>query len=189
MSDLMEKLKVAKAIMDKHETIGKSNNENGGKKTPVLEEYNQPNVRYNLPDDVSMDEPQVVNKSNLPTKDRVLQSKLPDEIKRLMIEHPINGPEPIQTKSVLSDELVDRANKLMGNNKPQIQERKASTPVTNNSELRSMLKEVLTEILTENGLLYEGSKKTSDMLSLRVGQHVFEGKVTNIKKIKPHNKI
>ena len=185
----MEKLKVAKAIMDKHETIGKSNKESGARTAPVLEEYNQPNLRYNLPDDVSIDDTQVVNKANMPTRDRVLQSKLPDEIKRLMIEHPINGPESIQTKSVLSDEVVDRANKLMGNTKAQIQEKKTSTPSHNNSDLRSMLKEVLTEILTEHGLLYEGSKKTSDMLSLRVGQHVFEGKVTKIKKIKPHNKI
>jgi hypothetical protein len=47
-----------------------------------------------------------------------------------------------------------------------------------------MLKETIEEVLTEKGLLYEESSSTKQGLTFRVGNHVFEGVVTKIKKVK-----
>ena len=46
-----------------------------------------------------------------------------------------------------------------------------------------MLKEVVTEVLSENGLLTESEKNSNEVFKFRVGQHIFEGKLTKIKKI------
>jgi hypothetical protein len=40
------------------------------------------------------------------------------------------------------------------------------------------------EALRENGLLVEETEKTNESFSFRVGSHIFEGKVTKVKKIK-----
>jgi hypothetical protein len=46
-----------------------------------------------------------------------MSSKLPNEIKRLMIEHPIQQQSPMNpASSVLSDELIQKASRLMNNN-------------------------------------------------------------------------
>ena len=46
-----------------------------------------------------------------------------------------------------------------------------------------MIKEVVQEVLKENGLIVESTSKSNEVLSFRVGQHIFEGKITKIKKI------
>ena len=50
-------------------------------------------------------------------------------------------------------------------------------------ELRSILKEVVTEVLEESGLLVESEKKSNETFKFRVGNHIFEGTLTKIKKI------
>jgi hypothetical protein len=37
--------------------------------------------------------------------------------------------------------------------------------------------------LSENGLLIESVNKSNDLFTFKVGSHVFEGKVTKIKKV------
>jgi hypothetical protein len=127
------------------------------------------------------------------TTDRVMASKLPDAIKRLMIEHPIEVPNSMGGGSVLSDELVEKAARLMntdarGNQvnqpKQRIQEQTPTQqPQFNNKQLREMLKEVVEEVLLENGILAESTQKSNEVFSFKVGKHIFEGKVTKIKKI------
>jgi hypothetical protein len=46
-----------------------------------------------------------------------------------------------------------------------------------------MLKEVVEEVLLENGILAESTQKSNEVFSFKVGKHIFEGKVTKIKKI------
>jgi hypothetical protein len=46
-----------------------------------------------------------------------------------------------------------------------------------------MLKEVVEEVLQENGILAESIQKSNEVFSFKVGKHIFEGKVTKIKKI------
>jgi hypothetical protein len=122
-----------------------------------------------------------------------MASKLPDAIKRLMIEHPIEVPNSMGGGSVLSDELVEKASRLMntdarGNQvnqpKQRIQEQAPTQqPQFNNKQLREMLKEVVEEVLLENGILAESTQKSNEVFSFKVGKHIFEGKVTKIKKI------
>jgi len=58
------------------------------------------------------------------------------------------------------------------------------SPTYNNTDLKEMIKETMMEILSENGLLVENVTKSNDVFTFRVGQHIFEGKVTKIKKVK-----
>jgi hypothetical protein len=50
--------------------------------------------------------------------------------------------------------------------------------------LKSVIKETIEEVLTEKGMISESTQKTKEQISFRVGQHVFEGVVTKIKKMK-----
>jgi hypothetical protein len=50
--------------------------------------------------------------------------------------------------------------------------------------VRDTVRDVVREELNNAGLVTENSKNTSESLSLRVGKHVFEGKVLKIKKVK-----
>lgn len=188
-SNLMEKLAISKAIMDKHSQMGRSNNtpQSFEMEKPELENFEAPSARYNIPQEL-MSENKTINPNPQPvTKDRILNSKLPDEIKRLMIENPIEAVNPMSpSNSVLSDELIEKASKLMGTKKPEkIMENKSTqikTPST--SELKRMMKEVVEEVLAENGLIIESDTKTNETMTIRVGQHIFEGKISRIKKTK-----
>jgi hypothetical protein len=193
----MEKLAISKAIMDRHNTMGRSNSQsfpisNDSISSPQLESFESPEVRYNIPQEL-MSESKPINTSipQVVTKDRILSSKLPDEIKKLMIENPIIPVNPMSpSNSVLSDELVEKASRLMGTKKsesipqsrPQGQTQKQTT--IDNSDMRKMMKEVVKEVLQENGLLLESSSKTNETVIIKVGQHIFEGRISKIKKTK-----
>ena len=50
--------------------------------------------------------------------------------------------------------------------------------------IKSMIKEAVDDALKENGLLVESSEKTNEIFSFRVGKHIFEGKISKIKKLR-----
>lgn len=191
-NDLMQKLAISKAIMDKHNQIkrGQATEPIVGIDRPELQDFTPPTANYNIPQEMIAENFQTpISSPPKPvTKDLIMSSKLPDEIKKLMIENPITPSSPMMNNtSVLSDELIEKATKLMGTNKPELQPYKTisnTLPKQSNSDLKNMLREVVEEVLRENGLLVESSNKTDEILSLRVGQHIFEGKIHKIKKIK-----
>jgi hypothetical protein len=126
------------------------------------------------------------------TSDRILGSKLPDEIKKLMMEHPIQQPTMGAGSGTLSNELVEKASRLMNTNakgellenkQPQRQQSTQRQSVPDNGDLRQMMKEVVQEVLKENGLLTESETKSNEVFKFRVGQHIFEGKLVKVKKI------
>ena len=195
-SELLQKLMISKKIMEKHNEIGRGqardiNMENSA---PMVESYEAPQAKYNLPQEF-MQEQQITRQtnSNVPMEDRIANSKLPDEIKRLMIEHPIQQPTMgMSTGAVLSDDLVEKASRLMNSNSKvdQISESKSvrQTQKTqslgiNPDEIRKIIRETVEEILHENGLLIESETKSNEMFKFRVGQHIFEGKVNKIRKV------
>ena len=205
--DFMEKLAISKKIMDAHNRIptGGASPSMNSYNTPQVENYEPVKGTYNIPQEFlqesqQIDQPYLSSIPKAPTmpqpltSDRVMASKLPDAIKRLMIEHPIEVPNSMGGGgSVLSDELVEKATRLMntdarGNQvnqpKQRIQEQTPTQqPQFNNKQLREMLKEVVEEVLLENGILAESTQKSNELFSFKVGKHVFEGKVTKIKKI------
>jgi hypothetical protein len=198
---LMEKLAVSKKIMDAHNNTprgGVSENMNSYNNSPSVESYEPVKGKYNIPQEFlqensSINEPYLSSIPKTPTmpqpltSDRVMSSKLPDAIKRLMIEHPIEIPNSMGGGSVLSDELVEKASKLMnlkGNQQQQPKQEVSQKPSNfNMKELKSMLREVVEEVLQENGILTESEQKSNELFSFKVGKHIFEGKVTKIKKI------
>lgn len=194
--ELMRKLMISKKIMDVHNTTPRGQVSGNYPSTPELQEFQVPQANYNIPQDIMMESSvQQQPQQFVNSKDRILSSKLPDEIKRLMIEHPIQQPSSMGGGgSVLSNELVEKAARLMkndvANNTNPYQPKKQSIQEysrqqdTNSSLDRDTLKEVIKEVLSENGLLVESTSKSNDMFQFRVGSHIFEGKVTKIKKVR-----
>ena len=189
-NDLIEKLMISKAIMDKHNNTPRAGN-NLNMTSPTVENYEAPQAKYNLPQEFMQESvPQSSPSHQQPiTKDRVMSSKLPDEIKRLMIEHPINQPNSMAGPS-LSNDLIDKAARLMnidakGTPKEYQSKRMVAQPIPTQdlSSLKKLLREVVEEVLQENGLIAESTQKSNEIFSFKVGKHIFEGKVTKIKKI------
>lgn len=190
-NDLIQKLMISKQIMEKHNQTPRGGLANmNSYSSPEVATYDAPQATYNLPQDMLQEASVPVQTVTQPmTQDRVMASKLPDEIKRLMIEHPISQPAGMGGPT-LSNDLVDKAARLMnadarGNqvNQPKQKLQEQAQPTFNNKQLRDMLKEVVEEVLQENGILAESTQKSNEVFSFKVGKHIFEGKVTKIKKI------
>lgn len=196
MDNLMQKLMMSKAIMDKHNTIQRGNSNPSFNNS--VESFNTPPAKYNIPQEFLQESnnsmaPMTSRENTKPvgvtSVEAIKNSKLPDEIKRLMIEHPISQPQ--QTQTTISDELVEKASRLMkkesNNYIPEsAKSNKAqsnNTQYTDTSGLKNMIRETLEEILKENGVITESSEKTNEQFTFRVGKHIFEGKVTKVKKI------
>ena len=200
-AELLQKLMVSKKIMEKHNDMGRGQARNismGDYSSPAVENYEAPAARYNLPADL-MEEARPVSQprpSNIPMEDRIASSKLPDEIKRLMMEHPIQQPTMgAGSGAVLSDDLVEKAARLMNTNakgdhikesaprrQPTQQQVVSSSSLTAN-QIRDIVRETVEGVLKENGLLVESESRSEDLFKFRVGQHLFEGKVNKIKKM------
>ena len=201
-AELLQKLMVSKQIMEKHNDMGRgqARNVNMGNdySSPMVENYEAPAAKYNIPQDL-IEESRPVSQprqSNVPMEDRIASSKLPDEIKRLMMEHPIQQPTMgMSTGTVLSDDLVERAARLMNTNAKgdqvlesrskkttQQQQTQPSTSLTAN-QIKNIVKETVEDVLKENGLLVESESNSGEIFKFRVGQHIFEGKVLKVKKI------
>ena len=199
----MEKLALSKAIMDKADGIKNSNSMSGGLPPTSLQQLNSPETfnvpaaKYNIPQEFlqesgSVQEPYLSNvpRENtkpvgVPTVDAIKNSKLPDEIKRLMMEHPIGQPQ--QQPTTISNDLIERATRLMNVNKegyvPESAKPKqtsVATPQQSNGIdyklIKKMINEAVNEALHENGLITESSEKSNEVFTFKVGKHIFEGK-------------
>lgn len=197
-NDLMNKLLISRKIMERHNQMDRSGETPRGNvqqtqySSPMVENYEPVQGTYNIPQEY-MTESRPIPNPTTPTRDKIMSSNLPDEIKRIMIENPIEKPT-MGSNVGISNELVEKAARLMNSdasgkqlsqtNKRQPQRQNVHENVLDVSNLRDLLKEVVTEVLTENGLLTESSQKTKDVFSFRVGKHIFEGNVTKIKRIR-----
>jgi hypothetical protein len=104
-----------------------------------------------------------------------------------MLKHPIKQPETYSPS--LSNDVIERAARLMNENKTITQTSNKqnitnSRPQNSNSELKKIVKEVLEELLTEHGIISESEQKTDEVFQFKVGKHIFEGKISRIKKLK-----
>lgn len=192
MSDLMQKLAISKKIMDKHNETPR------GQVSGNLPMNENITAEYNIPEDMLMQpQPQpkihrTVTNTQPVSEDAIKRSKLPDEIKALMLENPIVIPQ--MSEPVLSDEIIEGATRLMGTSKPKQsnQGQPQRQTVSETSDLKQMIRDVvrdtvrdvLKEELQNAGLLIESSQNSNETLSLRVGKHIFDGKVLKIRKVK-----
>tara|TARA_R110002153_G_scaffold46061_1_gene129858 strand:- start:53 stop:691 length:639 start_codon:yes stop_codon:yes gene_type:complete len=148
-------------------------------------------------------------KSNM-SEDKIKGSKLPENIKKLMLENPI---PTVSYENELSNDFIDEVAKKMkkqesfGAGAQQIpqqipQQVIESTPINNNSttqfnnnttqfndDLKNFIKEAIVETLdgiVESKLnkLMETNKEVSENLQIRVGDSMFIGKITDVRKAK-----
>ena len=192
--DLIQKLMISKKIMEKHNDMGRNGiQSSGGMSSPMVEDYQPIQATYNLPQEFLSEQEVAKPINNGPmTSDRILGSKLPDEIKKLMMEHPIQQPTMGAGSGTLSNELVEKASRLMNTNakgellenkQPQQQQRQQSNVGVDANVIRDIVRETVQDVLRENGLLTESETKSNEVFKFRVGQHIFEGKLIRVKKI------
>ncbi len=177
----MQKLAISKKIMDRHEGIP-----NSGQGLPNYDinesSVSQPNINYT--------QPNVDPMSRNISEESVMSSNLPDEIKKLMVENPIQKPD--QTSVNLSNDIIEGAAKLIRQNKKETETVVENNQPVTNSNLRDMLrdvvrdtvKDVLKEELSNKVILSEGEGEPKDKITFKVGNHIFQGMVTKVKKIK-----
>ena len=191
----MQKLMKSKAIMDATNNMKRGNHSDSSPMS-MVQNFDVPAAKYNIPEEFLHENqmPQnVVARENtkpvgVPTVEAIKNSKLPDEIKRLMIEHPIAQPQ--QPQMTISDELVEKASRLMrkqdNNYLPESAKEKVSKPQSSSIDydlIQEMIEEAVNKDLRKNNLLIESTEKTNEQFTFKVGKHVFEGKVTKVKKI------
>ena len=204
--DLMQRLAVSKKIMERTEQIKTGSIDSRSFNIPKMDEYEPVNAKYNVPQEF-LPESTTQKTFHDPTKpldnERVLNSKLPDEIKRLMIEQPIVQPSGMNGSATISEEVIQGAQRLMNMDKPthsneqtttkqvrqQISESKSSD--INMSEMKNMIRDVVRdtvrdvvrEELKDAGMIVESTSNSNETIQFKVGQHLFIGKVTKIKKL------
>lgn len=199
--DLMQRLAVSKKIMEKHGEIKRGD---ARPSMPMVEDYKPVNATYNLPQEFLTEETSTKSYHD-PSKpleqDRIMNSKLPDEIKRLMIEQPIVQPSSMTGGVSLSNEVIEGATRLMKKDSPPPlverpihQEPTKQSQVNSNFNLneiksvirdivRDTVRDVVREELKDAGMLVESTQNTNETIQFKVGSHLFIGKVTKIKKL------
>lgn len=202
--DLMQRLAVSKKIMDRSEEIKGGNPRKIN--MPMVEDYQPVQATYNLPQEF-LSETTTQIPTHDPTKpletNRIMSSKLPDEIKALMIEQPIVQPSSMNGSSEISEEIIQGAQRLMNlevkNNptttqQPQqnrINENTNQSGSFNMNEMKSIIRDVVRdtvrdvvrEELKEAGMLVESTQNSNETIQFKVGQHLFIGKVLKVKKL------
>jgi hypothetical protein len=205
--DLMQRLAVSKKIMEKHSEIKRGD---ARPTTPMVEEYQPVSANYNLPSDL-LSETQQTTQRHDPSvqldENRIMKSKLPDEIKRLMIEQPIVQPSSVGGNVAISDEVIQGAQRLMNMGKDKISDFpnkivseniNVTEPKTNHTtsnininEIKNMIRDVVRdtvrdvvkEELKQAGMIVESTTNTNESLQFKVGNTLFVGKITKVKKL------
>ena len=181
-NDLMKKLVQAKKVMNK---VDGGNYERG--------HVNEQILRSN-PEDVlaSMDQQQQPTKSPQPVNgDRIQNSKLPDAIKKAMMENPI--PQ-ISLNDTLDMDFVKGAKRLMEQEgvgpKSTQQKQSTITPTVGNIDMNAialMIENTVRKVMDEklNQILTASTTSTiNENLVLKVGDSIFKGKITGVNKAK-----
>jgi len=193
--DLINKLIISKQIMQKHDTMGRGGSQSipsQSMSSPMVEDFTPVSANYNLPQEYLTEAPTQKINTEVPSADRIANSKLPDEIKRLMMEHPIQQPNSPSNTSVLSSDLIEKASRLMNTkangdlineNVPKRTQQTQPSVSISADDIRSIVRETVQDVLKENGLLVESTKKSNEVFKFRVGQHIFEGKLLRVRKV------
>ena len=129
----------------------------------------------------------------LASVDRINQSKLPDAIKKAMIENPIQQMPQISLSETLDMDFVKGAKRLMEQegvmSKPSSQKSSNQSyggnidmnaiAVLIENTVRKVMDEKLNQILTA-----QQTSSINENLVLKVGDSIFKGKITGVNKAK-----
>lgn len=197
--DLMQRLAVSKKIMDRHSEINRGDVK---PTTPMVENFDMPQATYNLPNDLLQEQRSTTSNydpSKPLEKEKILNSKLPDEIKRLMIEQPIVQPSSMTGGVTLSDDVIEGATRLMGknnkiseipkqiNNVESISRNNNQSSNININEIKNIIRDVVRDTVREElkdaGMIIESTQSVNESLQFKVGNTLFVGKIVKVKKL------
>jgi len=176
-NDLMKKLVQAKKVMNK---VDSGNYEKGNVDENILR-----SAPENLIENTNAPtQPSNMNR-NPPSIDKIQNSKLPDAIKKAMIENPI--PQ-ISLNDTIDMDFVKGAKRLM--EQEGVSNKTKSTSNTNNIDMSSfavLIENTIRKVLDEklNQILSAHQTSTiNENLVLKVGDSIFKGKITGVNKSK-----
>lgn len=184
-NDLMQRLVQAKKVMNKVET---GDFERGNVNEDILR--SNPEDIQELPVTNNIRQPQT------PNIQKIQESKLPEAIKRAMIENPI--PQ-ISLNDSLDLNFVEKTRKLMENEgvstKKSTQSKSAPSQQVNSSDLVKQLTPIIENIVRKTVMEIMDTKlnqiltaqqtlSINENLVLKVGDSVFKGKITGVNKSK-----
>jgi len=184
-NSLMEKLVQAKKVMNKVD---------GGdyKKGQIDESLLYQDVEPTMNEQAFAPQQAATRIPKAASVDRINNSKLPDAIKKAMIDHPIEQIPSISLNETLDMDFVKGAKRLMeqenvSSKKPQqrqVQQVSSNIDMTAIATLventvRKVLDEKLNQILTAHQ-----TQTMNENLVLKVGDSVFKGKITGVNKSK-----
>ena len=181
-NDLMQRLVQAKKVLNKVES---GDFETGNVNEQIL--------RSNPEDVVSSTQSQQIRQPQQPNLQRIQESKLPEAIKRAMIENPI--PQ-ISLSDSLDLNFVEKTKRLMENE--GVTTKKSSPQKSNSvdsSDLIKQLTPIIENIVRKTVVEIMDSKlnqiltaqqtmSINENLVLKVGDSVFKGKITGVNKSK-----
>jgi len=194
ISTLQQSLINAKKVMGKVEsgdfTKGNQTLSQVTSQIPNINENTLPPVQSlpQMPEADAASRQDLSPKKNM-TEDRIRNSKLPDAIKQAMIDNPI--PEiPFNGGIGLSEDFVAGVKEQMhkqniptsnGTSPQQTSSPQSKTKKITSSNLKSIIKESVKELLDETIGLNQGSDEN---FQFRVGDRIFYGKITSSKSVK-----
>jgi len=196
-NDLMQRLAKAKKVMNKVES--------GDYETGNIDEstlMSDDNTDYELADRMLTETDPVVNtrpvNSGNMDIERINNSRLPESIKKAMIENPISQISLKDTS--LNMDFVNRTRKLMeaegvttktSNKTPQRNQPIRQGNTINNSELVTLLTPIIENVVRKvmdeklNQILAAQTTSTiNENLVLKVGDSIFKGKITGVQSVK-----
>lgn len=182
-NDLMQRLVQAKKVMQKVET---GQFEKGSVNEEILRSDPEELLKSQSTQQSWTQNPPV------PNFQKIQESKLPDVIKKAMIENPI--PQ-ISLSDSLDLNFVEKTKKLMESQGVSSKPTKTQPTQTNNSDLikqlspliENVVRKTVTEILDSklNQILTaQQTLSINENLVLKVGDSVFKGKITGVNKSK-----
>lgn len=182
-NDLMKKLVQAKKVMNK---VDRGDFERGHINESAL--FAEPEQLMN--NQAPIQQPN--RPTGTPSVDRIQNSKLPEAIKRAMIEHPIEQMPSISLNETLDMDFVKGAKRLMeqegiSSKKSQPQQKQSvasnidmnAIAVLIENTVRKVMDEKLNQILTAST-----TSSINENLVLKVGDSIFKGKITGVNKAK-----
>lgn len=178
-NDLMSKLVNAKKVMTK---VDGGNYERGH----VNESMLLTNPEELMKNQVS---PQTnVRPSGSPSIDKIQNSKLPDAIKKAMIENPISQ---ISLTDTLDMDFIKGAKRLMEqegvSTRPSAQPKQQSNSNIDMNAIAVLIENTIRKVMDEklNQILTASQTSTiNENLVLKVGDSIFKGKITGVNKAK-----
>jgi hypothetical protein len=181
-NDLMKKLVQAKKVMNK---VDGGNFERG--------HVNESMLLSDPSELMEMQTPQQVNTRPVGANmnvDKIQNSKLPDAIKRAMIEHPIEQMQSISLNETLDMDFVKGAKRLMeqeGVSSKKSQQRQTSGGNIDMNAIAILIENTVRKVMDEklNQILSASTTSSiNENLVLKVGDSIFKGKITGVNKAK-----